>query len=115
MLVPFARAPCNGFNHSALIALSFAFNSFAYNGFAFSFLPLAPLPLARMSFEEWQATVPECIKRDKLWEFVAYQKALWLYDLAWDDCDQLMKDIRGRGNADQARGKRQGAKGHESN
>ena len=54
-----------------------------------------------MSFEEWQATVPECIKRDKLWEFVAYQKALWLYDLAWDDCDELMKDIRGRGNADQ--------------
>ncbi|OIO93271.1 MAG: hypothetical protein AUK03_08370 [Anaerolineae bacterium CG2_30_64_16] len=41
-------------------------------------------------FEEWVATVPEDIRADPLWSFDAYRKALFLYDLVWTDCEQLM-------------------------
>jgi four helix bundle protein len=54
-----------------------------------------------MTYDEWLANVPDNFTKDRLWEFVAYRKAMFLYDLAWDDCEVLMKDIRGRGNADQ--------------
>jgi four helix bundle protein len=54
-----------------------------------------------MTYDEWLAGVPENFKKDRLWEFTAYRKALFLYDLAWEDCETLMKDVRGRGNADQ--------------
>jgi hypothetical protein len=49
-----------------------------------------------MTFEEWAAGVPECLKRDPLWRFEVYRKALLLYDLAWQNCARLMKDPRGR-------------------
>jgi four helix bundle protein len=48
------------------------------------------------TFEEWMATVPEDIRADPLWSFDAYRKALFLYDLVWADCEQLMHDPRGR-------------------
>lgn len=48
------------------------------------------------SVDEWEATVPEAIRADSLWSFVAYRKALFLYDLVWADCEQLMHDLRGR-------------------
>lgn len=54
-----------------------------------------------MTHEEWLANVPESIKNDRLWEFSAYQKALMLYDLMWEDCEKMLPDVRGRGNADQ--------------
>jgi len=54
-----------------------------------------------MTYEEWLTNVPDSIKNDRLWEFFAYRKALLLYDLAWEDCEKLIKDVRGRGNADQ--------------
>ena len=54
-----------------------------------------------MTYEEWLAQVPDNIKNDPLWQFTAYQKALLLYDMAWEDCDKMMQDVRGRGNADQ--------------
>ncbi|NUM68406.1 four helix bundle protein [candidate division KSB1 bacterium] len=54
-----------------------------------------------MTYEEWLANVPDSIKKDRLWEFPAYQKALLLYDLAWEDCEKMLPDVRGRGNADQ--------------
>jgi four helix bundle protein len=38
----------------------------------------------------------QATKSDPLWDYVAYQKALFLSDLAWFDCDRLMKDARGR-------------------
>ena len=31
-----------------------------------------------------------------MWKFYAYRKALFLYDLAWKDCEKLMKDSRGK-------------------
>ena len=48
-----------------------------------------------MSFEEWVATVPERVKAEACWRFAAYPKALYVYELAWDDCDALMRDERG--------------------
>ena len=54
-----------------------------------------------LTYEAWLANVPDSIKNDRLWQFLAYRKALLLYDLAWEDCEKLIKDVRGRGNADQ--------------
>lgn len=54
-----------------------------------------------MNYEEWLAQVPENLKRDPLWQFQAYQKAVLLYDLAWEDCERLRKDLRGRAVAQQ--------------
>jgi four helix bundle protein len=48
------------------------------------------------TFEEWMTTVPEDIRADPLWQTEAYRKALFLYDLVWADCEQLMHDLRGR-------------------
>ncbi|KAA0223279.1 four helix bundle protein [candidate division KSB1 bacterium] len=76
--------------------------------FAICALPLATCPLLPapclegiMTHEEWLANVPDSIKNDRLWEFTAYQKALLLYDLMWEDCEKMLPDVRGRGNADQ--------------
>ena len=54
-----------------------------------------------MTYEEWEQWVPECIRADPVWQFYAYRKALFLYDLAWEDCEQLMRDLRGRAVAGQ--------------
>ena len=48
------------------------------------------------SFEDWQGTVHRAIQDDPLWEFQVYRKALFLHDLAWEDCEHLLKDKRGR-------------------
>ncbi|MDY6877296.1 MAG: four helix bundle protein [Chloroflexota bacterium] len=45
--------------------------------------------------------MPESLKRDPLWSFQVYPKALFLYDLAWEDCEYLLKDPRGRAVANQ--------------
>jgi len=54
-----------------------------------------------MTYEEWEQGVPEAIRADPVWQFYAYRKALFLYDLAWEDCEQLMRDLRGRAVAGQ--------------
>jgi four helix bundle protein len=54
-----------------------------------------------MRFEEWVGTVPERVKAEASWGFVAYRKALYVYDLAWDDCEVLLEDLRGRAVAQQ--------------
>jgi len=38
---------------------------------------------------------------DPVWQFYAYRKALFLYDLAWEDCEKLMRDLRGQAVAQQ--------------
>jgi four helix bundle protein len=53
------------------------------------------------SFVEWVEEVAPSLKRDPLWNFQVYPKALFLYDLAWKDCEYLMKDLRGRAVAHQ--------------
>jgi len=54
-----------------------------------------------MSFEEWAATVPERVKAEACWRFEAYPKALYVYELTWDDCEVLMRDGRGQAVARQ--------------
>ncbi|MDH4136941.1 MAG: four helix bundle protein, partial [Anaerolineae bacterium] len=49
-----------------------------------------------MTYEEWLAQVPDSLKNDPIWKFEAYPKSLLLYDLAWEDTDKLLKDVRGR-------------------
>jgi len=53
------------------------------------------------SSEEWVAQVPESLKQDPLWNFQVYPKTLYLYDLAWEDCEYLLKNPRGRAVANQ--------------
>lgn len=48
------------------------------------------------SFERWQGQVPDVLRNDLLWNYVAYPKALFLFELAWFDCEHLLKDVRGR-------------------
>jgi four helix bundle protein len=54
-----------------------------------------------MEFEEWVETVPGRVKAEACWKFEAYPRALYLYELAWEDCDALMRDERGRAVARQ--------------
>ena len=54
-----------------------------------------------MTYQEWLATVPDYLKRDSLWQFNIYPKAVFLYDLLWEDCECLMKDVRGKAIAGQ--------------
>ena len=53
------------------------------------------------SFDAWKATVHKSIRNDPLWNFQVYPKSLFLYDLAWKDCEYLLKDTRGKAVANQ--------------
>ena len=48
------------------------------------------------SFDEWQKTVHESIRSEKFWSLIAYQKALYLYNLLWNDCEGWLQDPRGQ-------------------
>jgi four helix bundle protein len=54
-----------------------------------------------MTYEEWEAGVHERVKSEPVWRFVGYRKALFFYDLVWQDCERLMRDRRGRAVAEQ--------------
>ncbi|MFZ5857375.1 MAG: four helix bundle protein [Chloroflexota bacterium] len=54
-----------------------------------------------MDYKTWETDVPKEIKAEPIWKFAGYRKALYLYDLIWDDTDSWMKDERGRKLADQ--------------
>lgn len=54
-----------------------------------------------MTYEEWEAGVHERVKAEPVWEFLGDRKALFLYDLAWKDCERLTRDRRGRAVAEQ--------------
>jgi four helix bundle protein len=49
-----------------------------------------------MVYEEWLAQVPDELKKDPIWQFKAYPKALLLFDLMWEDSEKLLRDVRGR-------------------
>lgn len=55
----------------------------------------------RMSYEEWEATVSAQIKAEGVWKFLAYRKALFLYDLCWQDCEILLQHPLGKAVAEQ--------------
>ncbi len=48
------------------------------------------------TFDEWVLTLPARLKSDPLWESAYYRLAMYLYDLAWEDCLLLKTDFRGR-------------------
>ena len=54
-----------------------------------------------MRYEDWVAGVHPRIKAEPIWKSLMYQKALFLYDLAWEDCGKMLKDARGRKVAEQ--------------
>lgn len=49
-----------------------------------------------LSFEDWQKIVHESIRSEKFWSLIAYQKALYLYNLLWNDSERWLKDPRGQ-------------------
>lgn len=54
-----------------------------------------------LTFQEWESILPERIKCSPLWKSDYYRAAMYLYDLAWQDCDSLRNDYRGREVASQ--------------
>lgn len=49
-----------------------------------------------MNYETWLAEVPESLKCDPVWKFLAYPKSLWLFDLVWRDCEKLKVNLQGK-------------------
>lgn len=47
-----------------------------------------------MTYEEWEAQVPDELKADTVWRVKAYRLALFLADLAWHDAGVLLKNRR---------------------
>ena len=54
------------------------------------------LDARNFSFDEWKDQVPEAIRNERFWQWIAYPKALYLYDLLWQDTQDWMKDMRGQ-------------------
>jgi four helix bundle protein len=54
-----------------------------------------------MTYEAWEAGVPDSIKKDPLWKMAVYRKALFLGDIAWPDATRLVRDKRTTSLADQ--------------
>lgn len=54
-----------------------------------------------MTYDLWQADVPDEMKCDAVWTLAAYRKALFLSDLAWPDATKLLKDHRTISTSDQ--------------
>jgi four helix bundle protein len=49
-----------------------------------------------LEFEQWQVQVPKTIRNESFWNLIAYQKALCLYELIWEDTNTWLRDMRGR-------------------
>lgn len=53
------------------------------------------------NFEQWSRTVPDPIRHGPLWSSLVYQKALFLFDLCWFDCEKWWSEPKGRPIAEQ--------------
>ena len=53
------------------------------------------------TYQAWEAGVHQRVKDEPMWGFFGYRKALFLYDLLWEDCDKLSADRRGKAIVDQ--------------
>jgi four helix bundle protein len=54
-----------------------------------------------MTYGEWEGDVHERVKNEPIWQFLGYRKALFFYELVWQDCEKLVHDRRGRATAEQ--------------
>jgi four helix bundle protein len=52
-------------------------------------------------YDSWESKVPELVRKEQIWRFLGYRKALYLFDLIWQDTDRWIQDHRGRGLARQ--------------
>ena len=49
-----------------------------------------------MRYDEWQASVPKEIRDEGFWQFYGYCKALFFYEVCWQDCEKLLDHPLGR-------------------
>jgi len=54
-----------------------------------------------VKYKEWEQRVHERVKSEPVWGFYGYRKALFLYELTWQDCGRLLNDRRGKAIVDQ--------------
>lgn len=54
-----------------------------------------------MTFKQWEYSVPEVIRADRIWTIEAYRLALFLADLAFKDGSNLAKRAATKEHADQ--------------
>jgi four helix bundle protein len=54
-----------------------------------------------MAYEEWEENVHERVRAEPIWQFLGYRKALFFYELVWQDCENLVRDRLGRAIAEQ--------------
>jgi len=54
-----------------------------------------------MRYKEWEAEVLPQIKKEAMWKFFGYRKALFLYEVCWADCQELLKHPLGKAVAQQ--------------
>jgi four helix bundle protein len=54
-----------------------------------------------MRYEEWEGDVHERVRAEPIWQFLGYRKALFFYELVWQDSEKLVCDRRGRAIAEQ--------------
>ncbi len=47
-------------------------------------------------FVAWKERVPPSIRSERFWSLIAYQKALFQYDMLWEDTHAWLKDLRGQ-------------------
>ncbi len=59
------------------------------------------LPPHLTHYQTWEKSVFLRIREESVWQFFAYRKSLFLYELCWHDCEMLLKDYRGRQIANQ--------------
>lgn len=52
-------------------------------------------------YATWEEGVHERVKREPIWQFLGYRKAMYVFDLTWEDCHQLNKDVCGKAIAEQ--------------
>lgn len=54
-----------------------------------------------MTYDEWEVTVPEGVRDDRVWRVTAYRLALYLADMAVVDSSELVSDPRFAGKVPQ--------------
>ena len=54
-----------------------------------------------ISFQGWQERAHDTLQHSPLWQSVVYRKAMYLYDLTWEDSRLLAQDFRGKAIAQQ--------------
>jgi four helix bundle protein len=54
-----------------------------------------------MDYGAWEQGIAPRIRREVAWKFFGYRKALYLYELCWEDCEALLQHPLGKAVAQQ--------------